>query len=127
MPGPASVEEMGAKVDYQVAAPAETGTPNLHRAKIAHKRVRMEGWRQRRLGAKTRNSQGGRRKIDLTLTGLLMEGMWPRILARLPITLFLDNFSVAVQNLVCGASEIPQRHRFTFGQSCATVPNFEPL
>ncbi len=74
MPGPASVEEMGAKVDYQVAAPAETGTPNLHRAKIAHKRVRMEGWRQRRLGAKTRNSQGGRRKIDLTLTGLLMEG-----------------------------------------------------
>src|SRR6266852_4180643 len=35
MPGPASVEEMGAKVDYQVAAPAETGTPNLHRAKIA--------------------------------------------------------------------------------------------
>jgi len=75
MPGPASVEEMGAKVDYQVAAPAETGTPNLHRAKIAHKRARMEGWRQRRLGAKTRNSQGGRRKIDLTLTGLLMEGV----------------------------------------------------
>src|SRR6266478_3591303 len=35
MPGPASVEEMGAKVDYQVAAPAKTGTPNLHRAKIA--------------------------------------------------------------------------------------------
>src|SRR6266478_1892045 len=35
MPGPASVEEMGAKVDNQVAAPAETGTPNLHRAKIA--------------------------------------------------------------------------------------------
>jgi uncharacterized membrane protein len=35
MPGPASVEEMGAKVDYQVAAPAETRTPNMHRAKIA--------------------------------------------------------------------------------------------
>src|SRR5216684_1465383 len=35
MPGPASVEEMGAKVDYQVAAPAESRTPNLHRAKIA--------------------------------------------------------------------------------------------
>src|SRR6266852_6041663 len=35
MPGPASVEEMGAKVDYQVAAPAELRTPNLHRAKIA--------------------------------------------------------------------------------------------
>jgi hypothetical protein len=35
----------------------------------------MEGWRQRRLGSKTRNSQGGRRKTDLTLTGLLMEGV----------------------------------------------------
>ena len=35
MPGTASIDEMGAKVDYQVAAPAETGTPNLHRAKIA--------------------------------------------------------------------------------------------
>src|ERR1700704_3392133 len=66
---------MGAKVDYQAAAPAETRTPNLHRAKIAQKRVRMEGWRQRRLGSKTRNSQGGRRKTDLTLTGLLMEGV----------------------------------------------------
>jgi hypothetical protein len=26
---------MGAEVDYQVAAPAETGTPNWHRAIIA--------------------------------------------------------------------------------------------
>ena len=25
-------------------------TPHWHRAKIAHTRVRMEGWRQRRLG-----------------------------------------------------------------------------
>jgi len=66
---------MGAEVDYQVAAPAETRTPTMHRAKIAHKRVRMEGWRQRRLGSKTKNSQGGRRKTDLTLTGLLMEGV----------------------------------------------------
>jgi hypothetical protein len=31
-----------------VAAPDESRTPNWHRAKIAHKRVRMEGWRQRR-------------------------------------------------------------------------------
>src|ERR1700738_5084523 len=73
--GSPAVEERGAEVDYQVAAPAEMRTPNLHRAKIAHKRVRMEGWRQRRLGSKTRNSQGGRRKTDLTLTGLLMEGL----------------------------------------------------
>jgi hypothetical protein len=28
----------------------ESRTPNWHRAKIAHIRVRMEGWRQRRLG-----------------------------------------------------------------------------
>jgi hypothetical protein len=42
---------MEAKVDYQVAAPAELRTPNLHRANIAHNRVRMEGWRQRRPGS----------------------------------------------------------------------------
>src|ERR1700676_381666 len=47
---------MGAEVDYQVAAPAETSTPNWHRAeKSLHKRVRMEGWRQRRLGSKAKN------------------------------------------------------------------------
>ena len=34
----------------QVAAPNESRTPNWHRAKIAQLRVRMEGWRQRRLG-----------------------------------------------------------------------------
>ena len=70
-----SVEEMGAKVDYQLAAPAETGTPNLHRAKIAHKRVRMEGWRQRRPGSNARNPREGKRKTHLTHTSLLMEGV----------------------------------------------------
>jgi hypothetical protein len=35
---------------YQVAAPTESRTRNWHRAKTAHIRVRMEGWRQRRLG-----------------------------------------------------------------------------
>jgi hypothetical protein len=43
---------MEIKVENQVAAPAETRTPNLHRAKIAHQRVRMEGWRQWRLGGR---------------------------------------------------------------------------
>ena len=43
-----SIEE--SKVDNQVAAPTESSTPNLHRATIAQQRVRMEGWRQRRLG-----------------------------------------------------------------------------
>src|SRR5215470_11782335 len=41
---------MGAEDDYQVAAPTESRTPHWHRAKLAHTRVRMEGWRQRRLG-----------------------------------------------------------------------------
>src|SRR5258708_20241637 len=69
---------MGAEVDYQVAAPAEIRTPNLHRAKIAQQRVRMEGWRQRRLGSNARNPQEGRRKTDLTHAGLIMEGLGRR-------------------------------------------------
>src|ERR1700736_5968101 len=48
---------MRAEAENQVAAPAELRTPNLHGAKIAQQRVRMEGWRQRRLGSKTRNSR----------------------------------------------------------------------
>jgi hypothetical protein len=34
---------MEREVDNQVAALAETRTPNLHRATIAHRRVQMEG------------------------------------------------------------------------------------
>ena len=40
--GPASTEEVGGEVDNQVAAPTETSTPNLHRAKIAHQEC---GWK----------------------------------------------------------------------------------
>src|SRR5579863_2252742 len=65
---------MGAEVDSQVAAPAETGTPNWHRAKIAHKRVRMEGWRQRRLGSEPKTHLRKHKNV-LTRTGLLMEGL----------------------------------------------------
>ena len=50
-PGPVSFER-GNEVDYQVAAPTESSTPNLHRATIAQQRVRMEGWRQERLGSR---------------------------------------------------------------------------
>src|SRR6266404_8417588 len=46
----------GSKVDNQVAAPTESSTPNLHRATIAQQRVRMEGWRQRRLGSTAKTS-----------------------------------------------------------------------
>jgi hypothetical protein len=74
--GPTLTESVGREVDYQVAAPTETRTPNWHRAKIAHQRVRMEGWRQGRLGSKEDHSTTkGNYKTDLTLTGLLMEGL----------------------------------------------------
>jgi hypothetical protein len=48
--------------EHQVAAPTELGTPTMHRAKIAQPRVRMEGWRQRRLGSNARNPQEGKSK-----------------------------------------------------------------
>src|ERR1019366_8167430 len=74
-PGPAPVEEGGAKVDYQVAAPAELRTPNLHRAKnrspkSADGRMATEAARLKRQNLLIR-----KRKTDLTLTGLLMEGL----------------------------------------------------
>src|SRR5712671_5841601 len=53
---PSSLRKEGTEVDSQVAVPAETSTPNLHRAKIAHERVRMEGWRQGRLGSNARTA-----------------------------------------------------------------------
>jgi hypothetical protein len=37
-----SLRKRGTEVDYQVAAPTETSTPNLHRATIAHKEC---GWK----------------------------------------------------------------------------------
>jgi hypothetical protein len=52
-----------------VASPTEARTPNLHRAKIAHTRVRMEGWRQRRLGG-TEQTQGKKKakvRLDISL------------------------------------------------------------
>jgi len=45
----------GVKVENQVAAPTGSSTPTLHRATIAQQRVRMEGWRQRRLGSMGNN------------------------------------------------------------------------
>src|SRR6202140_4932994 len=50
-----SFRKGGTEVDSQVAAPTESSTPNLHRATIAQQRVRMEGWRQRRLGSKAKS------------------------------------------------------------------------
>src|SRR4029077_10675835 len=59
---PSFHRKTGAKVDNQVAAPTELGTPTMHRAKIAQQRVRMEGWRQRRPGSNGRNPQEGKRR-----------------------------------------------------------------
>src|SRR6202521_6143428 len=57
-----SLRKGGTEVDSQVAAPTESSTPNLHRATIAQQRVRMEGWRQRRLGAKAKPLIGRKKK-----------------------------------------------------------------
>src|SRR5229473_2114248 len=60
-----SLRKGGAEVDYQVAAPTESSTPNLHRATIAQQRVRMEGWRQRRLGSTAKISTREEKKNRL--------------------------------------------------------------
>ena len=66
--------EMETEVDNQVAAPAETRTPNLHRARIAHQEC---GWK----GGDSGDSAGRKNLVrrnnkgnPLTPTGLLMEG-----------------------------------------------------
>src|SRR5436305_7429073 len=64
----------GGEVANQVAAPAETRTPNLHRAKIAHREC---GWKGGDSGNSAREKTLSKRKpkrIHLTPTGLLMEG-----------------------------------------------------
>ena len=67
----------GRKVDNQVAAPAETRTPNLHRAKqnrsskSADGRVATGPARLRRMNEKQNLCRN-----NLTPTGLLMEGVY---------------------------------------------------
>ena len=56
----------------KVAAPAESRTPNWHRAKIAHKEC---GWMATEAARLERRDSEEKRKTDLTLTGLLMEGL----------------------------------------------------
>src|ERR1700720_3713539 len=68
---------MEAKVDYQVAAPAELRTPNLHRANIAHNRVRMEGWRQRRPGSNGKTPDK-KKKNQLDTNRPSHGRIWPR-------------------------------------------------
>ena len=59
-----------------MAAPAETRTLNLHRAKHHRSsRVRMEAWRQWQLGRRKNLVQRKTKRILLTPTGLLMEAI----------------------------------------------------
>ena len=73
--GPTLTEKVGREVDSQVAAPTEARTPNWHRANIAHKEC---GWKDGDRGglAQKQKAPGKKNKTVLTLTGLLMEGLW---------------------------------------------------
>ncbi len=73
-PGPTFILEMERKVDNQLAAPAETRTPNLHRARSAHEEC---GWKGGDSGSSVGRENLVQRKNNrthLTPTGLLMEG-----------------------------------------------------
>jgi hypothetical protein len=78
VPGPTPIEEMEAEVDNQVAASAETRTPNWHRARVAQQKSADGRMATEAARLNARNPQG-RRKTNLTLTGLLMEGTSPLI------------------------------------------------
>jgi hypothetical protein len=66
---------MELQVDNQMAAPAETRNAQLAPSELHRSsRVRMEGWRQRRLGRKKNLVQRKNKRTHLTPTGLLMEG-----------------------------------------------------
>ena len=73
---------MGAEVDSQVAAPAETRTPNMHRA--INSLLNECGWKDGDRGglAPRQNPGGEKSKTNLTLTGLLMEGLGVTTLSR---------------------------------------------
>jgi hypothetical protein len=65
---PSFHRKTGAEVDNQVAAPTESSIPTMHRATIAQQRVRMEGWRQERLGSRA-GTHREEEKIKNILTG----------------------------------------------------------
>ena len=65
-------DPQGAK---QIAAPAETRTPNMHRAKpIAHTECEWKHGDSGKLGGRKNLVQQNPNRIHLTRTGLLMEG-----------------------------------------------------
>ena len=66
----------GTEVDKQVAAPAETRTPNLHRARIAHQECGWKGGDSGDSAGKKQRDLQIPKRIPLTPTGLLMEGVY---------------------------------------------------
>jgi hypothetical protein len=67
----------GTEVDKQVAAPAETRTPNLHRAKqSAHLECGWKGGDSGDSAGKKQRDQQIPKRIPLTPTRLLMEGVY---------------------------------------------------
>src|SRR6202162_2992896 len=71
--GPTPTEMVGTEVDYQVAAPLKRERPTGTERQSLTKEC---GWKDGDRGgpAQTQKPLGGKRKTDLTLTGLLMEG-----------------------------------------------------
>src|ERR1700745_486597 len=78
---PSFLRKGGTEVDYQVAAPTESSTPNLHRAnnrstKSADGRVVTEAaWLNGNHLEKETKKKKEKMKNALTLTGLLIEGL----------------------------------------------------
>jgi len=66
---------IGFNYSYQVAATAEMRTPNLHRATIAQQKSADGRMATEAAQLKGKKPTGGKRKTDLTLTGLLTEGL----------------------------------------------------
>jgi len=66
---------IGFNYAYQVAAVAEMRTPNLHGAKIAQQKSADGRMATEAAQLKGKKPTGGKRKTDLTLTSLLMEGL----------------------------------------------------
>src|SRR6202162_3281768 len=72
--GPTPTETVGTEVDYQIAAPLKREHPTGTERQWLNKEC---GWKDGDRGgpAQTQKPLGGKRKTNLTLTGLLMEGL----------------------------------------------------
>jgi hypothetical protein len=70
MAWPNFYREMETEVENQVAAPAETRTPNLHRAKpkIAHRECGWKGGDRVGLGAEEERKQDQKSRADRSLS-----------------------------------------------------------